>query len=95
MKSATADLSDQIAGAADDIGSVAQKQAKPGLKHARADMGSIAADASDRLGVVAQAAQSQASSLADTLQDTVRERPLSAVALALGFGFLIGAIWRR
>lgn len=95
MKSATAGLSDQIAGAADDMGSVAQEQAKPGLKHARADMGSIAADASDRLGLAAGASQSQASSLADTLQDTVRERPLSAVALALGLGFLFGAIWRR
>ena len=34
-------------------------------------------------------------SLADTLEDTVRKRPLSAVALALGLGFLIGAISRR
>ncbi len=95
MKSATAGLSDQIAGAASDIGSVAQEQAKRALRHAQADMGSIAADASDGLGVAAGAAQSHASSLADAFQDTVRERPLSAVALALGLGFLIGAIWRR
>jgi ElaB/YqjD/DUF883 family membrane-anchored ribosome-binding protein len=58
-------------------------------------MGSIAADASDRLGVVAGAAQSQASSLADTLEDVVRERPLSTIAFALGLGFVIGAVWRR
>ena len=95
MKSATAGLSEQIADAASDIGSIAQEQAKPGLKHARANTDSIAADASERLGVAAGAAQSQASSLADAFQDTVRERPLSAVALALGLGFLIGAAWRR
>jgi ElaB/YqjD/DUF883 family membrane-anchored ribosome-binding protein len=95
MKSATAGLSDQIAGAASDLRPAAQGQAKQGLTHARGDVGSIAADASDRLGVVAQAAQSRTSSLADTLEDTVRERPLAAVALALGLGFLIGAVWRR
>ena len=95
MKNAIGGLSDQIADAATDIGAAAQEQAKRGLRHARANMGSMAADASDRLGVVAGAAQSQASSLADTLEDAVRERPLSTVALALGLGFLIGAIWRR
>jgi ElaB/YqjD/DUF883 family membrane-anchored ribosome-binding protein len=95
MKNAIGGLSDQIADAASDIGAVAQEQAKRGLRHARANMGSVAADASDRLGVVAGAAQSQASSLADTLEDTVRERPLSTVAFALGLGFLIGAVWRR
>jgi ElaB/YqjD/DUF883 family membrane-anchored ribosome-binding protein len=91
MKNATGGLSDQIADAASDVGSAAQE----GLRHARPDVGSLAADASDRLGVAAGAAQSQASSLADALEDTVRERPLSAVALALGLGFVIGAAWRR
>ena len=95
MKNAIGGLSDQIADAASDIGTVTQEQAKRGLRHARSNIGSVAADASDRLGVVASAAQSQASSLADTLEDVVRERPLSTVAFALGLGFLIGAIRRR
>jgi ElaB/YqjD/DUF883 family membrane-anchored ribosome-binding protein len=95
MKNAIGGLSDQIADAASDIGAVAQEQTKRGLRQARANMGSIAADASDRLGVVAGAAQTQAYSLADTLEDAVRERPLSTVAFALGLGFLIGAVWRR
>jgi ElaB/YqjD/DUF883 family membrane-anchored ribosome-binding protein len=95
MKNAIGGLSDQIADAATDIGAAAQEQARQGLKHARANMGSLAADASDRLGAVASTAQSQAASLGETLEDVVRERPLSTLALALGFGFLIGVIWRR
>ena len=95
MKNAIGGLSDQIADAATDIGGVAQEQAKQGLKHARANMGSLAADASDRLGAVASTAQSQAASLGETVENVVRERPLSTLALALGLGFLIGVIWRR
>jgi ElaB/YqjD/DUF883 family membrane-anchored ribosome-binding protein len=95
MKNAIGGLSDQIADAASDIGAVAQEQAKQGLKHARANMDSMVSDASDRLGVIANTAQSQASSLGDTLEDAIQERPLSTLALALGVGFLAGMIWRR
>jgi len=84
MRDAIGGLSDQISDAATDIGAVAQEQARRGMKHARANMGSMVNDASDRLGVVANRAQSQASSLGDSLEDAVQERPLSALALALG-----------
>jgi ElaB/YqjD/DUF883 family membrane-anchored ribosome-binding protein len=95
MKNAIGELSHQVAGAASDIGAVAQEQAKRGLKHARANVDSMVADASDRVGAIASTAQLQASSIADTLEDVVRERPLSTVALALGLGFLVGVTWRR
>lgn len=95
MKNAIGGLSDQIADAASDIGAVAQDQAKRGLRHARANVDFMVADASDRMGAVASAAQLQASSIADTLEDVIRERPLSTVGLALGLGFLIGVTWRR
>jgi ElaB/YqjD/DUF883 family membrane-anchored ribosome-binding protein len=95
MRDAIGGLSDQISDAASDIGSAAQEQARRGLKHARANMGSMVNDASDRLGVVANRAQSQASTLGDSLEDAVQERPLATLALALGLGFLAGVIWRR
>ena len=95
MKNDIGGLSDQIADAAGDIGAVAREQARRGLKHTRANMGSMAADASDRLAVVADTAQSRALSIADSLEDAIRERPLPALALVLGFGFLVGLVWRR
>ena len=95
MRDAIGDLSDQVSDAASDIGAVAQEQGKRGLKHARASLESMANDASDRLGVVADRAQSQAASLGDTLEDAIQERPLSTLALALGLGFLVGVICRR
>ena len=95
MKDAIGGLSDQISDAASDIGAVAQDQARRGLKHARANMESMANDASDRLGVVADRAQSQAAAVGDSLGDAIQERPLSTLALALGLGFLAGVILRR
>jgi ElaB/YqjD/DUF883 family membrane-anchored ribosome-binding protein len=95
MKNAIGDLSEQVADAASDIGAVAQSQARRGLKNARSHVNAMMSDASDRVGVVANVAQTQASSIGDTLQDVIEERPLSTVALALGLGFLIGVTWRR
>ena len=77
MRDTIGGLSDQISDAASDIGSVAQEHARRGIKHARASVGSKMSDASDRLGVVANTAQSQAASLGDSLEDAIRERPLS------------------
>ena len=88
-------LSQQIADATSNVGAVAQEQAKRGLKHARSHVDSMMADASDRVGAVAGAAQAQAATIGDTLEEVIRERPLSTVALALGLGFLIGVTWRR
>jgi ElaB/YqjD/DUF883 family membrane-anchored ribosome-binding protein len=95
MKNAIGGLSDQIADAASDIGAVAQDEAERGLKHARANVDAVVADASDRAGAIARTAQMEASSIGDTLEDVIRERPLSTVAIALGLGFLVGATWRR
>ena len=35
----------------------------------------------------------EASSIGDTLEDVIRERPLSMAAIALGLGFLVGVTW--
>ena len=44
---------------------------------------------------MADAAQEAATTIGNTLEETVRERPLATVAIALGLGFLIGVTWRR
>lgn len=36
-----------------------------------------------------------AETVGSTLEDNVKARPYSTVALALGLGFLFGALWRR
>jgi ElaB/YqjD/DUF883 family membrane-anchored ribosome-binding protein len=88
-------LTDQITDALNTFAASAGKQARRGYKQARANVDSAADDISERGGAMLDAAQDAASSIEETLEDVITQRPLATVALALGLGFLIGATWRR
>ena len=87
-------LADQITDALNAIAGNASKQARRGYKQARANVDSVVDDVSER-GAAAVSFGVAAASLEETLEDVITERPLATVGLALGIGFLIGAIWRR
>ncbi len=95
VKNDISHLARQVSETVNALGAVAQGQARRGLRNARASVDSVMSDASDRAGAVANVAQDAASSVGDTLADAIEERPIVAVALALGLGFLIGVTWRR
>jgi ElaB/YqjD/DUF883 family membrane-anchored ribosome-binding protein len=95
VKNDIAALTDQITDALNTFAGAARKQARRGYDEARDHMDSALDDASDRGGAMWSAAQDAAVSLEDTLEDAIVQRPLATVGLALGVGFLIGAIWRR
>ena len=65
------------------------------LQQARAQVDAALDDASERGGVMMEAAQDAATTIEETLEDVITQRPLATVALALGVGFLIGVTWRR
>jgi ElaB/YqjD/DUF883 family membrane-anchored ribosome-binding protein len=88
-------LADQITDALNAIAGNARKQARRGYKQARANVDSVVDDVSERGAAAMSAAQDAAASIEETLEDVIAERPLATVGLALGIGFLIGAIWRR
>jgi ElaB/YqjD/DUF883 family membrane-anchored ribosome-binding protein len=88
-------LADQISDALNAIAGNARKQARRGYKQARANVDSVVDDVSERGAAAMSAAQDAAASIEETLEDVITERPLATVGLALGIGFLIGAIWRR
>ena len=95
VKNDIAALTDQIADALNSFAGTATKQARRGYKQARANAEAAVGDISERSGAMMDAAQNAASSIEETLEDVVTQRPLATVGLALGLGFLIGATWRR
>ena len=95
VKNDIAALTEQITDALNSFAGTAQKQARSGYKQARANVDSAVDDLSERGGAMLDAAQDAASTIEETLEDVITQRPLASVGLALGIGFLIGATWRR
>lgn len=88
-------LTDQITDALNAFAGQASKQAKRGYRQARDNMDSTYDDMSERGSAMMSAAQDAAGSIEESLEDVIAQRPLATVGLALGLGFLIGAMWRR
>jgi ElaB/YqjD/DUF883 family membrane-anchored ribosome-binding protein len=88
-------LTDQITNALNTFAGTAKKQARRGYKQARANVDTAVEDISERGGAMMDAAQDTVSSIEETLEDVIQQRPLATVGLALGLGFLIGVTWRR
>ena len=96
LASTTRFYAKSTADAVNALASVTQKQGRRGLRQAPANVGEAVSGGSDRAGAVAGAVQDAASSVSDMLADTILERPVASVALALvGLGFLVGVAWRR
>jgi ElaB/YqjD/DUF883 family membrane-anchored ribosome-binding protein len=88
-------LADQITEVLNTFAGSASKQARRGYKDARANVDTAYDDLSERGSAMMDSAYDAASSLEESLEDLITQRPLATVGIALGIGFLIGAAWRR
>jgi len=95
VKNDIAALTDQITDVLNAFAGSASKQARRGYKQASANAQAAMDDMSERGSAMMDAAQDAASSIEESLEDVITERPLATVGIALGIGFLIGAMWRR
>jgi ElaB/YqjD/DUF883 family membrane-anchored ribosome-binding protein len=88
-------LTGQVADALNTFTNIAKKQARRGYKEARASAEGTISDISERGSAMMDAAQDAATTIEETLEDAIVQRPLAAIGLAVGLGFLIGVTWRR
>ena len=88
-------LADQVSDALNTLTGSAKKQARRGYRQARANVDSVLSDVSERGNAALDAAQSAVTTIEDTLEEAIQQRPLATVGLAVGLGFLIGVTWRR
>jgi ElaB/YqjD/DUF883 family membrane-anchored ribosome-binding protein len=95
VKNDIAALTEQITDALNSFAGTATKQARRGYKQARANAEQAVDATSERGSAMMDAAQDAASSVEETLEEVITQRPLATVGLALGIGFLIGVAWRR
>ncbi|UFX44579.1 DUF883 family protein [Bradyrhizobium sp. 41S5] len=95
VKNDIAALTEQITDALNSFANNAGKQARNRYKDVRANAESTLDDMSERGSAMMGAAQDAASSIEESLEEVITQRPLATVGLALGLGFLIGVTWRR
>jgi ElaB/YqjD/DUF883 family membrane-anchored ribosome-binding protein len=95
VKNDISTLTEQLSDALNAFTKASQKQARRGYKQARSNVDSMMSDATDRGYAALDAAQEAAATLEETVEDAIVQRPLAAVGLAVGLGFLIGVTWRR
>lgn len=88
-------LTRQITDVMNSLAGTARKEARRGYKQARASAEGAIGDLSERGSAMMDAAQDAANTIEETLEDAIAERPLAAVGIAVGLGFLIGVTWRR
>lgn len=88
-------LADQISDVIEAFKGDARKQAKRAYRQARSEVDSVMSDVGKRGSEALDAAQHYAGTLEESLEDAITQRPLAAVGLAVGLGFLIGVTWRR
>lgn len=95
VKNDISSLADQISDALNALAGSARSQARQGYKQARTNVDSLMSDLGHQGAAALESAQDAASTLGESLEDAVQQRPLASVGLALGLGLLIGVTWRR
>ena len=91
-------LTDQITDALNAFAGSAEQAGAPRLQGSPRQCrycGAYRHDMSERGSAMMDSAYDAASSLEESLEDVITQRPLATVGIALGIGFLIGAAWRR
>ena len=88
-------LTRQIGDLMNSLAGTARKEARRGYKQARATAEDAIGDMSERGNAIMDATQDAATSLEETVEDAIVQRPIAAVGLAVGLSFLIGVTWRR
>jgi ElaB/YqjD/DUF883 family membrane-anchored ribosome-binding protein len=65
------------------------------LSRARANVEGVMADASAKGQEAVDAVREVGDNVIDAIDESLKKRPYTTLALAVGIGFLFGAIWRR
>lgn len=88
-------LTERIREALSAFSGQATRKARRGYREARRNIDAALSDAQAQGNAAVEAAQEAAASIEETLENAIQERPIAAIALAAGLGFLIGVTWRR
>jgi ElaB/YqjD/DUF883 family membrane-anchored ribosome-binding protein len=85
-------LAQQVTGLVSETGDEAIGAAKKRMRKLRENLDETVSDAGER---GREALSDVSENIGEALEESLREHPLTTVALAVGLGFLFGTAWRR
>jgi ElaB/YqjD/DUF883 family membrane-anchored ribosome-binding protein len=88
-------LRDDVARLARQIADIFAAEGSKAWERARSGVDEAITDAEDRGRDAADAVREVGENLAGAIDASLKERPYTTLALAVGIGFLFGATWRR
>ena len=88
-------LRDDVTRLTRQIAGILSSKGTQAWERARSNVDGVVADAQERGMDAVDAAREMGETVVDTIDESVRQRPYTMLALAAGLGFLCGATWRR
>lgn len=95
LKKDIAQVSDHVSRLLSATSDHATRTARYQAARARGTVDGALAQANELSGEAADALLEMRDSVADAVEESVRNRPFTTLAMALGIGFVMGAVWRR
>jgi ElaB/YqjD/DUF883 family membrane-anchored ribosome-binding protein len=86
---------DDIARLTGQVGSSLSEEARAQIGRIKETVDTIISNASEKGREATQAVRDMTSDLSDTAEESLRAHPFTALAVAVGLGFVLGAAWRR
>jgi ElaB/YqjD/DUF883 family membrane-anchored ribosome-binding protein len=88
-------LRDDVARLAQQIADIFAAKGSKAWRRARSGVDEAIADVEDRGRDAVDAVREVGDNMADAIDESLKHRPYTTLALAVGIGFLFGATWRR
>jgi ElaB/YqjD/DUF883 family membrane-anchored ribosome-binding protein len=99
---ASGDIQDDLAALRDDVARLTRQianivAARGGAtwRQARSNVEGVISEAQDKGKEAVDAVREVGDNMIDALDESLKKRPYTTLALALGIGFLFGATWKR
>jgi ElaB/YqjD/DUF883 family membrane-anchored ribosome-binding protein len=99
---ASGDIQDDLAALRDDVARLTQQFANivaargaATWRKAKSNVEGVITEAQDKGMEAVDAVRAAGGTMVDVIDESVKKRPYTTLALAIGIGFLLGACWRR
>jgi ElaB/YqjD/DUF883 family membrane-anchored ribosome-binding protein len=88
-------LRDDVAKLGRQVGDILSNTGNVALKRAKSSLDNVMSDAGDKGREAVDAVREVSDGLVSAIDDSLKRRPYTTLALVAGLGFLFGATWRR